>query len=210
MERQHPVARFVLVLFGGAGSGAVVLALTTPWLPSALGGPASPGRVGLPDLVATGCALALTASWAWLTLGAVLVAVQVLCPRSWAARWRLRWVPRTLRVLVPVLLGTVVAAAPASAGPEADPRHLTGLSLPDRLATSRPAAQRTVLVRPGDSLWRITARLLPDAAPPATLDRGWRRLARANATHVPDPDLILPGTRLRVPPLTTHPREEAP
>jgi nucleoid-associated protein YgaU len=54
-------------------------------------------------------------------------------------------------------------------------------------------------VRPGDSLWAIAERTLPASADDAAVDARWRRIHRLNATRVPDPDLIRPGTVLRVP-----------
>ena len=62
------------------------------------------------------------------------------------------------------------------------------------------ARQETYVVRPGDSLSAIAARLLPDADA-SRLDAAWRQLHRANRDVIgPDPDLIIPGTTLRVPP----------
>lgn len=216
---RHQAVRLVLLLAAVAAGGFVVVTLAAPWLPPA----GAAGPHGFADLAATTCALALMACWAWLALGTVAVAVQALSRASTPlGRW-LCWVPGAIRVLVPVLVGAAVTAAPASASSEAGPATddtdtaaigaagtaLAGLPLPDRVLTPVAAPHRTVLVRPGDSLWRITARLLPTSAPASAVDRGWRVLARANADRVPDPDLILPGTRLRVPPLTAHPREEA-
>lgn len=229
MKRRH-AARLALLLLGVAVSGVVVLTLAGPWLPVAVTSGLPGGLPGVPaasagapggfsDLVASGCALALVACWAWLALGTVVVAVQPLATTS-STSWRLSWVPGAIRILVPVLVGAAVTAAPANASSETGPAParsaatggtgsaVAGLPLPDRVDT-RPTARRTVLVRPGDSLWVITERLLPPPAPAAEVDRGWRRIARANARHVPDPDLIRPGTRLRVPPLPAHPREEA-
>lgn len=215
MNRQQ-AGRLLLLLAAVAAGGIAVVALAAPWLSRS--DPAGPH--GFADLVATTCAVALVACWAWLALGTVAVAVQALSPAPTPSRRWLCWVPDAIRVLVPVLVGAAVTAAPASASSEAGPATsgrpaiaaveaaLTGLPLPDRVPT-RGSVHRSVLVRPGDSLWRITERLLPASAPAAAVDSGWRRLARANADRVPDPDLILPGTRLRVPPLTPHPREEA-
>lgn len=55
------------------------------------------------------------------------------------------------------------------------------------------------LVRPGDSLWSIAERLL-DGAGPRQIDAKWRQIHRANRSVIgPDPDLIIPGTTLRIP-----------
>jgi resuscitation-promoting factor RpfA len=65
----------------------------------------------------------------------------------------------------------------------------------------RGGAVGTHTVRPGDTLWGIAAAHLPPGwRSPATIDRYWRQLYHANRAVVgPDPDLIHPGTRLRVP-----------
>jgi resuscitation-promoting factor RpfA len=57
-------------------------------------------------------------------------------------------------------------------------------------------------IRAGDTLWGIAAAHLPPAKrSAAAIDRYWREVYRANrAVLGPDPDLIHPGTRLRLPP----------
>jgi len=56
-------------------------------------------------------------------------------------------------------------------------------------------------VERGDSLWSLAADRLNPAAPPAAVDRLWRRWYAANRLVVgPDPDLLVPGQRLRIPP----------
>jgi nucleoid-associated protein YgaU len=95
-------------------------------------------------------------------------------------------------------LGTAASRDPAAA--------LAGLPLPDRVATSAPARPRGTgpagyRVVAGDTLWTIAAAALPPGATEAEVDRAWRRIAAANAGVVADPDLIFPGTALRVPPL---------
>jgi hypothetical protein len=144
-----------------------------------------------------------------------------------------RLVTATLGVaLTTGLTGTALADPPPRPG-------LAGLTLPDRttggvLSTAarpsvalrhdrqpvhalpgRQVAARQVVgpvvVREGDSLWRIAARLLPPRASDARITLGWHRLRDANLDRVgPDPDLIRPGTSLEVPrPLTPH-RKDAP
>ena len=62
-----------------------------------------------------------------------------------------------------------------------------------------PIAEPRLHVRPGDSLWTLTAGLLPARAPLAAVARGWRLLYDANRAVVgPDPDLLQPGQTLRV------------
>lgn len=81
------------------------------------------------------------------------------------------------------------------------PASLHGLLLPDLpLSAPRPPdGGQIVVVRPGDSLWRIAARLLPADATEAEIDRVCHRIYSANARRIgSDPDLIHPGTRLDV------------
>ena len=67
--------------------------------------------------------------------------------------------------------------------------------------TSGPeASERTHTVLPGESLWSITASLLPSGAGAARIARSWPALYRANADVIgADPSLIRPGTVLTVP-----------
>ena len=88
---------------------------------------------------------------------------------------------------------------------------LAGLPMPD-LATGPPQrtgrppllaphAPREVAVAPGDTLWELAARDLPTDASPADVDEHWRLLWQVNRAELgPDPDVIQPGTSLRLPP----------
>jgi hypothetical protein len=72
---------------------------------------------------------------------------------------------------------------------------------PDRRAREPPGAPATVRVRPGDSLWAISRRLLPaDASAAAIASLTSTLYAHNRSTVGADPDLILPGQRLLVPP----------
>lgn len=212
-------ARLLLLLVAVAALAQGVLTLTLPWLRLS---PAPPGPtdLGFTDLVGAGCASALLGCTAWLSAGTVIVAVRSC--RADPAGPSLRWVPRTIRLLVPVLVGAAATTGPAHASTDPTPtsRHavtvvgataLTGLPVPGRVLTvaATPVAATTVVVSPGDTLWGIAARRLPTSASDAAIDRGWRRIARANATLLPDPHLLRPGIPLRIPPLTAHAREEA-
>ena len=82
---------------------------------------------------------------------------------------------------------------------------LDGLPLPDRVvggpqsATNRSTTD-IVVVRAGDSLWRIASRLLPVHSDPATVARTTAALYDANRRTIgPDPDLLSPGQHLVVP-----------
>ncbi len=123
--------------------------------------------------------------------------------------------PPVVRRTVAAVLGVAVVAgaAPALAEPSGAGR-LAGLRLPDRVTgtswtLAAPATLTThhaerdagdVIVRPGDSLWSLAARLLPHRAGDPEVSRAWHALYDANRTAVgADPDLIRPGTRLVVP-----------
>lgn len=113
------------------------------------------------------------------------------------------------------------AAAPTSPTP---PGHAEPPTTPPRYAPAAPASPSPtppasaaptppgapsdagksgdVLVRPGDSLWRIAASRLGGEATDARIAREWPRWWAANRHVVgDDPDLILPGQRLSPPPI---------
>lgn len=187
---------------------------------------ASGDTTAFPDALVLGCeALALLcAGWVWLLV--VLVLRDVLREVPPGTPRPSGGVPPAVRRLVLAACGLTLAgvvAAPAAGGtghPRDEP--LAGLALPDRVTGAtptrspapggrvRPAAvradppgrDRTVLVSSGDTLWALAARSLEEGAGPAAIDRAWRALYCANAARIgPDPDLIHPGQRLRVPPL---------
>jgi nucleoid-associated protein YgaU len=95
------------------------------------------------------------------------------------------------------------APRPAPAGSEAAPVRRHGRGRPegaDGLAGT--PADGAYTIRAGDTLWGIAAAHLPSAKrSAAAIDRYWRQAYRANREVLgPDPDLIHPGTRLRLPP----------
>lgn len=116
-------------------------------------------------------------------------------------------------VLAP-LPASAVVTAPDVAAPAhvaADARILPGQVLAWPVTTEPPAsrtttargapgeASRTVVVRPGDTLWGLTAAALPDASP-ADLVAAWPVLHRLNHDAVgDDPRQLQPGTRLHLP-----------
>ena len=63
-----------------------------------------------------------------------------------------------------------------------------------------PSSSPTHTVAPGESLWSITAHLLPTGSAPAQIAQDWPALYRANSEAIgADPSLIRPGTVLSVP-----------
>jgi nucleoid-associated protein YgaU len=98
---------------------------------------------------------------------------------------------------------------------------LAGLPLPQRASTAtrvslllvryadrpharshpeRPGREHVVEVRPGDTLWALAVRTLPPGATDAAVSRRWPQVHALNRAVIgPDPDLIRPGQRLRLP-----------
>lgn len=91
---------------------------------------------------------------------------------------------------------TVPPTATATPTPAATP---DGGPSPTAAPTGHEPA-RTVTVHPGDSLWRITAGLLPAGSDDARIAAAWPLVYAANRDVVgPDPGLIHPGDVLTVP-----------
>ena len=139
-----------------------------------------------------------------------------------------RLVPRALRHFVDVAVGAsaavvvVTAAAPVAAYAQGTPSPappaagaataaalewpgLTPRSTPRPALLTSPARRHSgppadLVVRAGDSLWSLTARLLGPGASTAEVAAAWPRLYAANRSVIgTDPALIHPGQRL-VPP----------
>ena len=63
-----------------------------------------------------------------------------------------------------------------------------------------PSSSPTHTVTPGESLWSITAHLLPAGSSPARIAQAWPALYRANSEEIgADPSLIRPGAVLSIP-----------
>lgn len=224
MNRPVAPVRTLLVLVATAAAALPLSFLTLPPLASVAStlGPTSGHPPTLEQSMAALCAGALVGCYAIWVLGVLLTVLDAVL--SGASREAVRRVPcpRLARVLAVSVLGASLAvSSPASADPAHDTRRtapagagttqvLAGLPLPDRVATgpadpartvAAPAAHRLHQVSPGDTLWAVAGRALPPDAPDAAVDRAWRRIAAANRDVVDDPDLIFPGTVLRVPPL---------
>ena len=107
-----------------------------------------------------------------------------------------------------VALSTTAAPASADEPRPVVPHSLSGLPLPDRATSEGPLPDRAdtdprllVRVRPGDSLWAIAEERLGPRATVVDLVDYWHRIYARNADAIgPDPDLILPGLVLELPP----------
>lgn len=178
------------------------------------------GQVGGPSfsdaLLALGTLLALTIA-GWALVVAALVA-------AGASSGLIRLVtPRLLRHALLAGAAGALVVAPAHAEQAANPdtginHSVSGLPLPDRPDTS-PRSQRAahpaphsaptetsatdhriVTVRPGDTLWNIAARSLPDGASAARIADATRAWYAANRDVIgDDPDVIIPAQRLAPP-----------
>jgi hypothetical protein len=166
------------------------------------------------DVALSGVALVALlgcAAWLWvLTTVVVLEALRGVDVSGPAPRG----VPAGVRRVVLAACGVALASGltqPAhAAGPHVRPHHdhlaaLSGLPLPDRAVTAGPSGAptvgpRTVRVQSGDSLWSLAARDLPAGSPDALVAARWRAIYAANRSLIgPDPDVIVPGQRLRLP-----------
>ena len=117
-----------------------------------------------------------------------------------------------------MIVVTDIGAAPPSVteivvhdmGPAPVPSTEAWLESPDPTATTPPpefTATSTTdrwLVEPGDNLWAIAETVIAERS--ATPNRGsvaayWSALLTANADRLVDPDLIMPGQILDLPPL---------
>lgn len=151
---------------------------------------------------------------AWLAAGiavTLLAATPGMIGRLFGAASR-RLLPAALRRVVAGSAGLGVLLAPIPAG-AAPIHHLAAAALPAPVWPSAPAtvsrpdpspppplAERAVRVRPGDSLWLITAHRLGPNADEADVAAAWPRWYAANLTVIgDDPNLILPGQLLSPP-----------
>jgi len=88
---------------------------------------------------------------------------------------------------------------PAAVTSAADLRLVTS-------AVSRSAADDEIVVRRGDTLWHQAAPALGPGASAAEIGAEWPRWWQANRQAIgPDPDLLMPGTRLTAPSSPTQP-----
>lgn len=217
-----PVARASLVL----ATAALLPVTLGPWAMEPLLRLLAAHRAGdqpqFEALLLAGSGVAVLGCACWFGLAVATAVLDALTDRFPAPARRLS--PPAVRRLVLLACGAAVGSAgvavpagadTAEAGPAPVGTVLTGLPLPDRTAGAlrtdgREPATADYVVQPGDSLWRIAARLLMPGGADPDVAAAARALYRANRpTLGPDPDLLLPGQHLRLP--RTHPadREDA-
>lgn len=174
----------------------------------------TPLDVVLTDLAAV--ALLGCAAWLWVVTSVVVVEALGGGPAGTAPRGVPAGVRRAVLAACGVALVSGLTQPSHAAGPHSRSTHrgdltaLAGLPLPDRAVAAAPppgdvehgptGQPRTVLVRPGDSLWSLAARDLPATSPAALVTARWHAIYAANHSLIgPDPDVIVPGQRLRLP-----------
>ncbi|KAA1425754.1 LysM peptidoglycan-binding domain-containing protein [Nocardioides antri] len=202
LRRVRSVAVWGAATVAGGGIGWTALP-TLAAIPGALRTDAE-----FAEVLVAGCAVATVAAAAWLWLLTTDVVVGVL---RTGGRVAVRH-PGRARLLLLSACGAVVLTGPAVPASADDsrpvaPHSLAGLPLPDRATSTatpphsdgEPAGR--VRVRPGDSLWAIAAGRLGPRATDADVVDYWHRIYERNAAVIgPDPDLILPGQLLELPP----------
>lgn len=196
----------VLAALAGVGLAAAALAAATPdTLRAALAPDADPGAMVAGLAAAVGWALAVRLA---LGLAATLLAVTLRGTQGLAGRLAVRCAealtPALLHGLLRAALGAVVVGAPAALAPAvalADPGR-PALPVLDRVpgALAAGPSEIRVVVRPGDSLWRIAAAHLPPGAGAADVAAAWPAWYAANRVTIgADPNLIRPGQVLVAP-----------
>ena len=212
--RRQAGAAAALLAAAAAGPVALVLLAHTAhsaW-ETATGGAATPDRqlAATVELASTALLVAVSCWLSACVVAEIGEQVRARCagrlPHTVCRRR-----PEAVRALVAVLLGSALTAPLGAAAQQRPglPTALDGLPLPDRMPdrtgrvthVSGPVREPDVLrVRVGDTLWRLAAERLPVPHSALDVDRAWRRLYAHNRSAVgPDPDLLLPGTPLRVP-----------
>jgi nucleoid-associated protein YgaU len=151
-------------------------------------------------LVLTCCGLAVGGAGLYAPASAIPVTADESAPGAAARTGAARLTGLPLPDRVPGVAPRPVERREASGAPGRADRSESGPVPVTLVATGlRGASTITYVVRAGDSLWTIAQRLLP-TAPTDDVDEAWRRIHRANRSTVGhDPDLIIPGTTLRLP-----------
>ena len=204
-------------------ASAAALLVPALWQP-ATGSPTPGDPTGLVVVVAGWAAWALTI---YLALGTGIAAVGHL---GGATRPIAGLAPRAVRRFVEIAVGASSVAvvclapavayadappsgpvasaspldwpglAPAAAAPVHDPAATPAKPRPPRQPHPHPHHATALVVRPGDSLWSLTARQLGPRATAARIAAAWPRLYAENRGAIgANPNLIHPGQQLLPP-----------
>jgi nucleoid-associated protein YgaU len=216
----RPIARTAALC--GALAGLLGCAPSPTTAVSTLGEPSAGGVFAGGDVTAPVVALLSLAAWVvagWLLAATALTAcsrLPGLRGRAGAAVLR-RVAPATVRRCLEVALGlTVATGVPAGPAAAAYAGAGAGPALPGVAAvastplldwpTAQPAVTQPepsaepVVVRPGDSLWALAERSLPEGATAAQVAATWPAWWSANRYVIgDDPDLVHPGAVLTPP-----------
>jgi hypothetical protein len=205
-----------------AMTGALVLLLSWLWpdLTAVAAGDLAGDSLEVALSRVAAVAAAFCAGWWWgITCATAISTVggtSPVRPRGCPAWWHRAVLGACGVAIASALASPAYAAGEAelSGQPGRGVAVVQGLPLPDRPlgspARSGPPAHPppepasstagTVTVASGDSLWSLAKTRLPHDATDAEVDAAWRRIYAANRAAIgPDPDVIRPGLRLRIP-----------
>ncbi|MFC6287535.1 LysM peptidoglycan-binding domain-containing protein [Nocardioides sp. GCM10027113] len=198
--------RCLLVWLALTATTAGVLGTLLPHLraEAASSPPAATGAGAFTDLLVLACEAALACCTLWWWLAATAVVLEARRGRTGGCHGR--GLPR---LLVRALVAACGVAA-VSAGPLVLPAQATAPTASADRTGAGPAtaltrvslmvARPVVVVRPGDTLWRLAEQSLAAGATDAAVDRRWRRIHALNRDVIgSDPDLVRPAQRLRLP-----------
>lgn len=174
------------------------------------------------------CATAATVCACWLWAGTTAVVLEAVrgTGRPWQLRGVPAPLRRLVLVACGIAVAGLVSPATATPGPvhldrtgQAGAAIIEGLPLPDRATgaahgargpgtpatghvgpTADPTVSHLAVVHPGDSLWSIARTDLGSTAQALDITGHWHRIYALNRDLIgPDPDLVRPGQRLRMP-----------
>lgn len=192
-----PAASYDALLAGVALTGAWLVAARLAVVATAVLVGALPGAVGRAGRrVAERLTPRLLRGALRLLLGTAVVGGPLaLAPAAVADGGSGTGVPVLDRVPAVATAGTTAGASSSASSSESSSGSSSGSS-----AAAGTGPGSGVVVRPGDSLWRIAERSLPAEHTAADVAREWPRWYAANRAVVgPDPSLIHPGQRLAPP-----------
>lgn len=183
-----------------SAAATVAAALAAAWLLPVVLAPSARFDQALVRVCAAVAVLAVV----WLWAAASITAIAAVRGRVDPSPGVPAPVRRAVLAACGVALSGGLVAGPAHATPgrpheersAAPTSVVSGLPVPDRALSTA----EVVVVRPGDSLWSIARQRLGPDATDADVDAAWRELYALNRDVIgPDPDVVHPAQRLRMP-----------